>query len=40
MVSIVDLIDQVLCNYQDESVINRVRDNIRMRMSGVPLNVW
>jgi glycine hydroxymethyltransferase len=40
MVSIVDLIDLVLSHVDDEAVINKVKDQVRMRMSGLPLNIW
>ena len=40
MTGIVDLIDEVLCNATDEAIIAKVKDQVRMRMSGVPLNVW
>ncbi len=40
MVVIVDLIDKVLCNVDNDDIINLVRDNVRMRMSGLPLNRW
>lgn len=37
---IVDLIDKVLSNIEDESVISYVKDQARMKMSGLPLNKW
>lgn len=37
---IVDLIDKVLSNIEDESVIAYVKDQARMKMSGLPLNKW
>lgn len=40
MISIVDLIDLVLSHVDDEAVINKVKDQVRMRMSGLPLNIW
>jgi Glycine/serine hydroxymethyltransferase len=40
MPGIVDLIDKVLSNVEDENVINQVRDQVRMKMSGRALNIW
>jgi len=40
MPGIVDMIDKVLSNVEDESVIEQVRELARMKMSGLPLNRW
>ena len=40
MVAIVDMIDQVLAHVDDQAVIAKVKDQVRMRMSGLPLNIW
>ena len=40
MPEIVDLIDRVLSNVEDEAVINQVHEQVRMKMSGLPLNRW
>lgn len=40
MPGIVELIDKVLSNVEDENVINQVRDQVHMKMSGRPLNIW
>lgn len=37
---IVNMIDEVLADVENESVISRVREKVRMKMSGIPLNVW
>lgn len=38
--TIVELIDQVLCAPEDESVIAKVRKQANEMMSGRPLNIW
>ena len=40
MPGIVDLIDKVLCNVEDEKVIEDVRQQVKMKMNGLPLNRW
>ncbi|MDD2595153.1 MAG: serine hydroxymethyltransferase [Bacteroidales bacterium] len=40
MPGIVDLIDKVLSNIEDEKVIAQVKEQVRMKMSGLPLNRW
>ena len=40
MPGIVDLIDKVLCNVEDEKVIEEVRQQVKMKMNGLPLNRW
>ncbi|MCQ2138574.1 MAG: serine hydroxymethyltransferase [Bacteroidales bacterium] len=40
MPEIVELIDKVLSNVEDENVINQVREQVHMKMSGLPLNRW
>ena len=40
MPEIVELIDKVLCNVDNEDVINQVREQVHMKMSGLPLNRW
>ena len=40
MPGIVDLIDRVLCNVEDEQVIEDVRQQVKMKMNGMPLNCW
>ena len=40
MPEIVELIDKVLSNVDDENVINQVREQVHMKMSGLPLNRW
>ncbi|MGE0091743.1 MAG: serine hydroxymethyltransferase, partial [Bacteroidales bacterium] len=37
---IVDLVDKVLSNIDDESVIADVREQVRKKMHGLPLNIW
>lgn len=37
---IVNMIDEVLADVENEGVISRVREKVRMKMSGIPLNVW
>jgi len=37
---IVDLIDKVLADVENEDVILQVRDQVRKRMNGLPLNKW
>lgn len=40
MKSIVGMIDEVLADVDNEEVIARVNAKVRMKMSGIPLNVW
>ena len=40
MKSIVEMIDEVLADVGNEEVIAKVNAKVRMKMSGVPLNVW
>ena len=40
MPGIVELIDKVLSNVENEAVIEQVREQVRMKMSGLPLNRW
>jgi len=40
MAGIVDLIDKVLSNIDDDNVIAQVKEQVRMKMSGLPLNRW
>ncbi len=40
MESIVDMIDRILSNIGNEDVINEVREQVRMKMQGLPLNAW
>ena len=40
MVGIVDLIDMVLSNCENETVIEKVKDQVHMKMYGLPLNKW
>ena len=37
---VVDLIDKVLSNVEDETVIAETQETVRKRMAGVPLNIW
>lgn len=37
---IVDLLDQVLCDPENETVINNVKKKVNSLMSGLPLNRW
>lgn len=37
---IVNMIDEVLADVENEDVIARVHGKVRMKMSGIPLNVW
>ena len=37
---IVELIDRVLSNTQNETVISEVREQVRKKMHGLPLNIW
>ena len=37
---IVDLIDKVLCNVENDQVIEEVRQQVKMKMNGMPLNRW
>jgi glycine hydroxymethyltransferase len=37
---IVDLIDKVLCNVENEQVIEDTRRQVKMMMNGMPLNRW
>ncbi|MBQ0024756.1 MAG: serine hydroxymethyltransferase [Bacteroidales bacterium] len=40
MQGIVDLIDKVLSNVDDEKVIEDVRERVKRKMAGMPLNRW
>lgn len=40
MKSIVGMIDRVLADVDNEDVIAKVSSEVRMKMSGIPLNVW
>ena len=40
MPGIVDLIDKVLCNVEDDSVIEEVKTQVSKKMKGFPLNRW
>jgi glycine hydroxymethyltransferase len=40
MPGIVDLIDKVLCNVENDQVIEEVRQQVKMKMNGLPLNRW
>ncbi len=40
MPGIVDLIDKVLCDVENEQVIEEVRQQVKMKMNGMPLNCW
>ena len=40
MVKIVDLIDKVICNIDDETVIGQVRIEVKALMQGLPLFTW
>ena len=40
MKSIVEMIDEILADVDNEEVIAKVNAKVRMKMSGVPLNVW
>ncbi len=40
MIQIVQMIDEVLANVESEEVITTVREKVRKKMSGIPLNVW
>lgn len=37
---IVELIDRVLSNIDDETIIAEVREQVRKKMHGLPLNIW
>ncbi len=37
---IVELLDRVLSNLEDEGVITEVREQVRKKMHGLPLNIW
>ncbi|MDP3437837.1 MAG: serine hydroxymethyltransferase [Bacteroidales bacterium] len=37
---IVELIDRVLSNNEDETIIAEVREQVRKKMHGLPLNIW
>ena len=37
---IVELVDRVLSNPEDEGVITEVREQVRKKMHGLPLNIW
>ena len=40
MAGIVELIDKVLCNVEDDQIIEEVRQQVKMKMNGLPLNRW
>ena len=40
MPGIVDMIDKVLCDVENEQVIEEVRQQVKMKMNGMPLNCW
>ncbi len=40
MPGIVELIDKVLCNVDSDQVIEDVRQQVKMKMNGMPLNRW
>ena len=40
MDGIVELIDEVLSNVGNEEVIAKVKEQVRMKMNGMPLNIW
>jgi len=40
MLTIVDMIDNVLNNIDNEKVIEKVKDQVHMKMYGLPLNKW
>lgn len=40
MKSIVGMIDRVLADVDNEDVIEKVSSEVRMKMSGIPLNIW
>ena len=40
MAGIVDMVDKVLSNLDDDNVIAQVKEQVRMKMSGLPLNRW
>jgi len=40
MVNIVDLIDKVICNIDDETLIGQVRTEVNALMQGLPLFTW
>ncbi|PKO98223.1 MAG: serine hydroxymethyltransferase [Bacteroidetes bacterium HGW-Bacteroidetes-8] len=37
---IVELVDRVLSNIEDETIIADVREQVRKKMHGLPLNIW
>jgi len=37
---IVELVDRVLSNIEDETIIAEVREQVRKKMHGLPLNIW
>ena len=37
---IVELLDRVLSNIEDENIISEVREQVRKKMHGLPLNIW
>lgn len=37
---IVDLVDKVLSNIDNENIIAEVREQVRKKMHGLPLNIW
>ena len=40
MPGIVELIDKVLCDVENTQVIEEVRQQVKMKMNGMPLNCW
>jgi glycine hydroxymethyltransferase len=40
MAGIVEMVDKVLSNLDDDNVIAQVKEQVRMKMSGLPLNRW
>ena len=40
MPGIVELIDKVLCNVDNDQIIEDVRQQVKMKMNGMPLNRW
>ncbi len=40
MAVIVDLIDKVLCNFEDDTVLEKVKAGVKNLMHGRPLNAW
>jgi glycine/serine hydroxymethyltransferase len=37
---IVEMIDKVLCDVENEQVIEETRRQVKMMMNGMPLNRW